>query len=230
MLISAPVSFFMIAFASFVEESDAHFTQSFSSWLKARTEIWTQVTFMRKQYGSRLNVFAPVNDLSSLSKSGSASRSLLPGKKNDVAIAGGQILGDEYSDHVVKNRSGIILRERFVVSVFCHSCLPANYVAFFSTLLKSDQWVRESYHVENGVRGAINFRQVPGADIYALGQPTLEAIDEVISRIKSTHPNASKIVWITLREEPIVYINGAPYCLRREGFSLRNMKGAQNSS
>jgi hypothetical protein len=26
----------------------------------------------------------------------------LPGRKNDVAIAGGQILGDEYSDHVVK--------------------------------------------------------------------------------------------------------------------------------
>lgn len=27
---------------------------------------------------------------------------MVPGKKNDVAIAGGQILGDEYSDHVVK--------------------------------------------------------------------------------------------------------------------------------
>lgn len=43
--------------------------------------------------------------------------------------------------------------------------------------------------------------------------------------MKDTHPNASKVVWITLREEPIVYINGAPYCLRRENFSLRNMKG-----
>lgn len=57
---------------------------------------------MRKAYGSRLNVFNPVNDLSSLSKSGFEIRSLVPGKKNDVAIAGGQILGDEYSDHVVK--------------------------------------------------------------------------------------------------------------------------------
>lgn len=60
------------------------------------------MTFLRKQYGSRLNVFAPVTDLSTLSKTGSATRSLLPGRKNDVAIAGGQILGDEYSDHVVK--------------------------------------------------------------------------------------------------------------------------------
>ncbi|KJA26349.1 hypothetical protein HYPSUDRAFT_36651 [Hypholoma sublateritium FD-334 SS-4] len=196
--------FFMIAFASFVEHSDQNFSQSFSDWLSARTEIWTQIKFLRKQYGSVLNVFAPVNDLSSLSKSSFSSRSLLPGKKNEVAIAGGQISGDEYSDYVVKNRSGIILRE--------------------STLLKSDQWRAESHHVENGVRGAINFRQIPDTDIYALGQPTIEAIDEVVQRVNEAHPQASKAIWITLREEPVVYINGAPYCLRRENYSLRNMK------
>lgn len=94
-----------------------------------------------------------------------------------------------------------------------------------STLLKSDQWLRESFQVDHGVRGAINFRSIPGTKIYALGQPTIEAIDEVIDRIKHEHPTAHRIVWITLREEPIVYVNGAPYCLRREGFSLRNMKG-----
>jgi len=36
-------SFFMIAFASFVEESDVNFSQNFSGWLKARTEMWTWV-------------------------------------------------------------------------------------------------------------------------------------------------------------------------------------------
>ncbi|KAF8657553.1 hypothetical protein AX16_002190 [Volvariella volvacea WC 439] len=195
--------FFMIAFASYVETTD-DFSQSFSQWLKTRTEIWNQVSFLRKSYGSRLNVFAPVHDLSSLSRTGTEGRALLPGKENDVAISGGQILGDEYSDHVVKNRSGIILRE--------------------STLLKSDQWLRESHHVAHGVRGAINFRQVPRTNIYALGQPTLEAIDEVVERINEEHPDAQEVVWITLREEPIVYVNGAPYCLRRESFSLRNMK------
>ncbi|KAJ7145106.1 inositol hexakisphosphate-domain-containing protein [Mycena crocata] len=195
--------FFVIAFASFVDGTD-DFSQSFSDWLKARTEIWNQIKFLRKSYGSRLNVFAPVNDLSSLSKTNWEDRALVPGKKNDVAIAGGKILGDEYSTHVVKNRSGIILRE--------------------GTLLKSDQWLRESHHVDHGVRGAINFRRVPQSNIYALGQPTLEAINEVVARIKNAHPSAQRIIWITLREEPIVYINGAPYCLRREGFSLRNMK------
>ena len=43
--------------------------------------------------------------------------------------------------------------------------------------------------------------------------------------MKRDNPHADHITWITLREEPIVYVNGFPYCLRREGFSLRNMKG-----
>lgn len=94
-----------------------------------------------------------------------------------------------------------------------------------STLLKSDQWLSESHRVSNSVRGAINFRNIPGTNIYASGQPTESAVDEVVHRIKEEHPDANKVVWVTLREEPIVYVNGAPYCLRRERFSLRNMKG-----
>ncbi|OBZ72108.1 Paladin [Grifola frondosa] len=194
--------FFMIAFANYVDTEDFH--ESFSSWLRTRTEIWTQIMFLRKSHGSRLNVFTPINDLWALSKTGSQGHALVPGQQNDVAIAGGQILGDEYSDHVVKNRSGIILRE--------------------GMLLKSDQWLSKSHHVAHGVRGAINFRNIPGTTIYALGQPTVEAVDEVVQRVHAAHPSANRIMWITLREEPIVYVNGAPYCLRRERFSLRNMK------
>jgi hypothetical protein len=62
----------------------------------------SQILFLRKIHGSRLNVFAPVNDLSALSKTGSEHLSLIPGKNNEVAIAGGQILGDEYTEHVIK--------------------------------------------------------------------------------------------------------------------------------
>ncbi|PFH53133.1 hypothetical protein AMATHDRAFT_138191 [Amanita thiersii Skay4041] len=196
--------FFIIAFANYVNTSDMSFSQSFSGWLNVSLIYDSQVKFLRNTDVFKLNLFTPVNDLSSLSKSGTEDKVMVPGRKNDVAISGGQILGDEYSDHVVRHRSGIILRE--------------------STLLKSDQWLRESHRVENGVRGAINFRQVPGTNIYALGQPTSEAIDEAVHRIKLAHPAARQIIWITLREEPIVYINGAPYCLRRETSSLRNMK------
>jgi len=123
------------------------------------------------------------------------------------------------------------------VESFCEkgsfSCLSAQarrLTITSSTLLKSDQWLSESHRVEDDVRGAINFRNVPGTKIYALGQPTLEAIDEVVNRVRSAHPSFQRIVWITLREEPIVYINGAPYCLRKEGSSLRNMKGHSNGN
>ena len=61
--------------------------------------------FLRKTYGSRLSIFQPIGDLSALSKSGAEGRALIAGKQNDVVISGGQILGDEYSDHVVKVRN-----------------------------------------------------------------------------------------------------------------------------
>jgi hypothetical protein len=165
-------------------------------------------------------VFAPVSDLSALSRTGAGGGEL----QEDLELAGGRVLGDEYTEHVIRvrppprpplpptdgrawqNRDGIILRE--------------------GTLLKSDQWLRERErgHEAQGVRGALHFRNVPGTSIYALGQPTADAVDAVVRRVRAEHPDAGRILWITLREEPIVYINGAPYCLRRERFTLRNMK------
>ena len=59
----------------------------------------SQVQFLRKSFGSRLNVFAPVQDLSALSKSGSECMTSVAGMPNDLALAGGQLLGDEYTDH-----------------------------------------------------------------------------------------------------------------------------------
>ncbi|MCO5565024.1 hypothetical protein L7F22_018694 [Adiantum nelumboides] len=32
------------------------------------------------------------------------------------------------------------------------------------------------------------------------------------------------VTWLNLREEPVVYINGKPYCLRQRNMSLRNLK------
>ncbi|CAK5269481.1 unnamed protein product [Mycena citricolor] len=192
--------FFLIAFAAFLEEQPDDLGGSFGDWVKGRIEISNQIKFLRKSTDSKLNVFAPINDLSVLSKRhGELDRAMVPGRKNDLAISGGQILGDEYASHVVSNRGGIVLRQ--------------------GTILKSDQWHTAD---ASAIRGAPNFRKVPHASaIYALGQPTLSAIHDVVH---AASPQ-SRVVWITLREEPIVYVNGSPYCLRREGrFSLRNMK------
>lgn len=75
--------------------------------------------FLRKSHGSRLNVFAPINDLSLLSRSEAEDKSLVPGQKNDVEIAGGQMLGDEYSDHVVKVRPVPMWQEMTHELPFC---------------------------------------------------------------------------------------------------------------
>ncbi|KAJ7891610.1 hypothetical protein B0H14DRAFT_3428398 [Mycena olivaceomarginata] len=84
-----------------------------------------QIKFMRKSYGPRLNVFAPIHALSSLSKTNWEDCAVIPGKKDDMAIAGGQILGDEHSKH---NWSGIFLQ---------------------GTLLTTDQWHQESHHASH---------------------------------------------------------------------------------
>ncbi|KAG8764126.1 hypothetical protein FRC11_004614 [Ceratobasidium sp. 423] len=186
--------YFTIAFAGYVEESE-NFNESFQEWMEARTEIWNQVGFMRKA-GLRLNVFAPVADLSAISKGESVQA---------PQVAGGRVLGDEWTDHVVKTRSGIILRE--------------------GMLLKSDMWKSERHDAgAETLRGATNFRNITGTNIYALGQPNEEAIGAVVRRVKEDYPHVHKVAWINLREEPIIYVNGAAHCLRRENYSLRNMK------
>lgn len=77
----------------------------------------SQIKILRRQGGNRLLAFAPANDLSVISRSsefvdGQYSRSMIDGRerKREVDLQGGKVLGDEWADHVVKNRNGIILR------------------------------------------------------------------------------------------------------------------------
>ena len=68
---------------------------------------------MRRQGGNRLFAFAPANDLSLISKSSDFTENryaTVPGKKQGMDLQGGRVLGDEWADHVVQNRSGIMLR------------------------------------------------------------------------------------------------------------------------
>ncbi|THU84968.1 hypothetical protein K435DRAFT_783557 [Dendrothele bispora CBS 962.96] len=186
----------------------------------------------------KLNLFTPVHDLSALSASQSSlmrKMALVPGKSNDWAVRGEEVSGEEYEGWVVKNRRGVVLREstllksdqwfraRFVPSPPSPQS-PSTPIPLSPPSLHHTDSDMTKMLMLNSVRGATNFRKNPNTNIYALGQPTIEAVDEVVTRILDENPGAKRVLWITLREEPIVYINGAPYCLRREGWSLRNMK------
>ena len=184
--------FDLIVFAAYVDEEEAGDTgRSFSQWLMGRPEIWNQIKILRRQGGHRLNSFAPANDLSLISRSsdfaehGSSGQYL---RKREVDVQGGKVLGDEWAEHVVNNRNGIMLRAL--------------------TLLKSDLWHTEAASSAEGVRGAVGFRQVRGAPIFATGQPTQDAISAILKRVHERCASVARVVWVCLREEPLVMING----------------------
>ncbi|OCF37043.1 hypothetical protein I316_00947 [Kwoniella heveanensis BCC8398] len=196
--------FDLIVFASYVEEEEAGTTGvTFSAWLKSRPEIWNQIKVLRRSGGNRLFAFAPVNDLSLISRSSELAEKGRTAR-GDLDLQGGKVLGDEWAEHVVTNRSGIMLRA--------------------STLLKSDLWVSKSASSSEGVRGAIGFRKIKGSTIYATGQPTQDAISTILHTVHQRSPHVHNVIWVCLREEPLVMINGSPYCLRRDSTALRNMR------
>lgn len=86
------------------------------------------------------------------------------------------------------------------------------------TILKVDIWSSEIAQ-RSVIIGAPNFRQVDGFAIFAVAQPTYDGVLNVLAGIQRKH-----VVWINLREEPLIYIYGSPYVLRDRYFTLRNLK------
>ena len=75
----------------------------------------SQIKVMRRSGGNRLFVFAPANDLSLISRSsdygeGSQGSSRIREGMREVDVQGGKVHGDEWAEHVVENRNGIMLR------------------------------------------------------------------------------------------------------------------------
>merc|ERR1712106_340866 len=81
-----------------------------------------------------------------------------------------------------------------------------------SYIVKPDQF--EGIHIMDDkfekVAGAPNFRQLPGFPIFGTGQPTEAGLVEILKGEKEN----PKVIWFTVRQEPVVYVNGAPYAPR----------------
>jgi len=73
------------------------------------------------------------------------------------------------------------------------------------------------------IYGAPNFRQILGFPVFGCGQPTEEAMVEIINKVKSGKEN-EKIFWFSMRQEPIVYINGEPHSPRDPEHHHVNLK------
>jgi len=65
------------------------------------------------------------------------------------------------------------------------------------------------------IEGVPNFRRVPGYKVYCCGQPTLAGFENAINKAcGDIYPKDGPIIWVNMRQEPIVYINGNPICAR----------------
>jgi len=66
-------------------------------------------------------------------------------------------------------------------------------------------------------KGSSNFRQVRkiGLPIFGVSQPTLEGVEIIVDHLLDSK-DISRVTWINLREEPVVYIDGNSYSPREK--------------
>merc|ERR1712029_716268 len=65
------------------------------------------------------------------------------------------------------------------------------------------------------VVGAPNFHRIPGYKVYCTGQPTITGLKNILEKVTGKiYPKEGKIIWLNLRQEPVVYVNGEPICAR----------------
>jgi len=69
--------------------------------------------------------------------------------------------------------------------------------------------------LKDQVDGVPNFRRVPGYKVFCCGQPTREGFEKAIEKACGDKwPKDGPLIWLNMRQEAIVYINGNPVCAR----------------
>lgn len=92
-----------------------------------------------------------------------------------------------------------------------------------NTLLKEDHWTQAD--TSDLVAGAPNFKQVfAEMPVWSLAQPEANAVEPILHHINRPDKDCNNCVWINVREEPLVYIDGVPFVLRDPYASLRNIR------
>jgi len=113
------------------------------------------------------------------------------------------------------------------IAVVCRS--RGGTVLRKQSMLKCDHFPSSS-QLEKLIIGAPNFRQVEGLPVYGVAQPTLPGCAEVLDRVRLQSKNPKKILWINCREEPVLYINGRPFCVKDRGDPFGNLETTGISS
>ncbi|KAK9950366.1 hypothetical protein M0R45_005859 [Rubus argutus] len=85
------------------------------------------------------------------------------------------------------------------------------------TILKSDHFPGcQNKRLSPQIDGAPNYRQADSLRVHGVAIPTIDGIQNVLNHIgaQPIDGKRAQVLWINLREEPVVYINGRPFVLR----------------
>ncbi|XP_021280191.1 paladin [Herrania umbratica] len=84
------------------------------------------------------------------------------------------------------------------------------------TILKSDHFPGcQNKRLSPQIDGAPNYRQADSLRVHGVAIPTIVGIQNVLKHIGAQKDGKqAHVLWISLREEPVVYINGRPFVLR----------------
>eukprot|EP00808_Paulinella_micropora_P002101 g43622.t1 len=94
-------------------------------------------------------------------------------------------------------------------------------------VLKSDHFPTESNsQLIMNISGGPNFRQVSQTPIYGVGQPSVYATRTILNLLGSKKNR--RILWISLREEPLVYLNSRSFVLRDMLYPFQNLSDFQD--
>eukprot|EP00931_Biecheleriopsis_adriatica_P077155 TRINITY_DN50774_c0_g1_i1.p1 TRINITY_DN50774_c0_g1~~TRINITY_DN50774_c0_g1_i1.p1 ORF type:complete len:441 (+),score=99.75 TRINITY_DN50774_c0_g1_i1:53-1375(+) len=84
----------------------------------------------------------------------------------------------------------------------------------YQTILKCDHFPSaQNQKLTERIENSPNFRQVEGSKVFGVGQAGVEGHLNVVKRMLETE-GVDKVMWLNMREEPIIFINGLPYCVK----------------
>ncbi|XVE73576.1 hypothetical protein DITRI_Ditri11bG0129700 [Diplodiscus trichospermus] len=94
------------------------------------------------------------------------------------------------------------------------------------TILKSDHFPGcQNKRLSPQIDGAPNYRQAGSLCVHGVAIPTIVGIQNVLKHIGAKKDRKqAHVLWISLREEPVVYINGRPFVLRDVGRPFSNLE------
>ncbi|CAI9300371.1 unnamed protein product [Lactuca saligna] len=94
------------------------------------------------------------------------------------------------------------------------------------TILKSDHFPGcQNKRLSPQIDGAPNFRQAESLRVHGVAIPTIDGIRNVLTYIGAQiDGKQANVLWINLREEPVVYINGRPFVLREVERPFSNLE------